>query len=856
MKKNITKFAIIIAFLTFNFTSFAQQVSGVVKDKKTGETLVGATVSVEGTTNGTLSDAKGVFALKVEEGEQKISIAFMGYTTVFVDVNLKSGETKDLGDIVLVPESIGLDELEITASFAKDRSTPVAFSTVEPELIAEKLGTQEYPEILKSTPSVYTTKTGGGYGDGRINLRGFDSNNIGVLINGVPVNDMENGKVYWSNWAGLSDVTRTMQVQRGLGASKLAISSVGGTINIVTKSTDAKKGGSVYLGYGNNNYWKKSFTISTGLTENNWAVTISGAQTSGDGYVKGTNFEGLSYFINISKRLSRKQSLSFTAFGAKQWHNQRSTKHLIQAFRQSADGIKMNTDYGYRFGEVYGNGYAYNAYHKPQMSLNHSWEINQDTKLSTAVYASFGRGGGRRLDGPNAGSHTISGGIYEDLSALENLHRNNAGFVDFDQMIDENATSQTGSKTIISMSTNSHDWYGILSSLNKKINNINITVGVDGRYYKGYHNKVIDDLLGGKYFLDSSDKNRDAGTPLQVGDKFSYSSIGEVLWEGLFVQAEYVADKLSFFIAGTGSNTSYRRTDLFLYTPEEGQVSPWYHFLGYSGKGGVNYNIDKYNNVFLNGGYFIRAPFFNNSFDGYTNDPNEGVLPERVLTTEFGYGFKTSTFRADLTLYRTAWMDKFKKVTLGDGVAHMSGINAIHQGVELELKYTPIKQIDLKVMTSVGDWKWQDDVEAQVFDKNNVLQGTAYVYAGGVHVGDAAQTTAAVGLDIEVLPKLKIGADYNYYDNLYAQFKIENRTNINDKGVDAWKMPAYQLVDLNAKYKFKIGKLNSTFYAKVNNLLDTEVMTDGFDGSAHDEYTSGVYFGFGRTWSIGLKVRF
>ena len=69
-------------------------------------------------------------------------------------------------------------------------------------------------------------------------------------------------------------------------------------------------------------------------------------------------------------------------------------------------------------------------------------------------------------------------------------------------------------------------------------------------------------------------------------------------------------------------------------------------------------------------------------------------------------------------------------------------------------------------------------------------------------------------------------------------------------------MPGYQLLDLNAKYKFKIGKLNSTFYAKVNNLLDTEVMTDGFDGSGHDELTSGVYFGFGRTWSIGLKVRF
>ena len=63
------------------------------------------------------------------------------------------------------------------------------------------------------------------------------------MINGVPVNDMENASVYWSNWAGLSDVTSAMQVQRGLGSSKLAIASVGGTINVITKSSDMKEVG-------------------------------------------------------------------------------------------------------------------------------------------------------------------------------------------------------------------------------------------------------------------------------------------------------------------------------------------------------------------------------------------------------------------------------------------------------------------------------------------------------------------------------------------------------------------------------------------------------------------------------------
>ena len=97
--------------------------------------------------------------------------------------------------------------------------------------------------LLNSTPGVYATQQGGGDGDVRINIRGFSQRNVAVMIDGIPMNDMENGWVYWSNWFGLDALTRKIQVQRGLGASKLALPSVGGTINIITKSVDYKKGG-------------------------------------------------------------------------------------------------------------------------------------------------------------------------------------------------------------------------------------------------------------------------------------------------------------------------------------------------------------------------------------------------------------------------------------------------------------------------------------------------------------------------------------------------------------------------------------------------------------------------------------
>ncbi len=850
---------IVLVFLmlaVFSFSTFAQEVKGRIVDED-GVELIGASVIVKDGKAMTITDFDGTFTLEVPANKDiEVVVSFVGFVEQTFKMNLKSSQTKDIGEVKLAINAIGIEELKVIASFAVDRRTPVSVSKISPEIIAEKLGTQEFPEILKSTPSVYATKTGGGYGDGRINLRGFDSNNIGVLINGVPVNDMESGKVYWSNWAGLSDVTRSMQVQRGLGASKLAISSVGGTINILTKSTDMKKGGSVYYGMGNNGYNKMAFTVSTGLLDNNWAVTVSGAKTTGDGYVKGTDFEGYSYFLNISKRIGSKQTLSFTAFGASQWHHQRSTKHLIETFRNSPFGTKLNTDYGYRDGKVYGSGYAYNAYTKPQTSLNHYWHISPKTTLSTSIYASFGRGGGRRLYGPGKAPYGISGGKYENMSTLEALQTNNDGYIDFDQAISENIESTTGSQTIIAMSNNSHDWYGILSSLNTNVGNVSITGGIDARYYKGYHNYSIVDLLGGNYFLDDGNENRDPGAALQVGDEINYYNLGEVLWEGLFLQGEYVSNKFSGFLSTSASMKNYRRTDFFQYTPEEGQVSDWVNFLGYSGKGGANLNITDQQNIFINGGYFSRAPYMRYAFIGYTNDVNEGIENEKVLSAEFGYGFKTSKIKADLTLYHTRWMDKALTKTLGDGTANILGLDAIHQGVEFEFKYKPSKKLEFRAMASMGDWKWGDDVIADVYNEQNELEGTVTVYTSGVHVGDAAQTTAALGIDWEILKDLKVGLDFNHYDRLYAQFEVDQRTSEDDMGIDSWLMPDYQIMDFNVRYRFKMGKFKSTLYGKIDNIFDTEYISDGFDGSMHNSFTSGVYYGFGRTWSIGIKTKF
>ena len=833
--------------------SKAQIVKGKVVDAGTKEPIVGASVFLKGTTVGTMTDLDGTFKLKVPAQPATLVVSFVGYINFEKKISPKEGQTIDLGVIPLKSNAIGLKEVKIVANFAVDRRTPVTVSRVTPTIIEEKLGNQEFPEILKTTPSVYATRQGGGFGDSRINLRGFDSRNFAVMINGVPVNDMENGKVYWSNWAGLADVTRSIQVQRGLGASKLAISSVGGTINIITKSTDVKQGGSVFYSIGNNNYRKISFTLSTGLLENGWAVTASGSHTTGDGYVMGTNFDAWTYFLNIAKKFNDHHTITYNLFGAPQWHNQRPGKRPIWFWLENPYGIRYNPDWGWRHGKIYGGAYAFNQYHKPMMSINHYWTINHNTQLNTAIYASFGRGGGRRIMGPQQNLLRYQ---YPSGLPYESTLITPEGQLDFDSVIDINASSLTGSQAIVAMAKNEHDWYGILSNFNTKMGPFNITAGVDARYYKGYHYTEIADLLGGKYYLDNSDINRKPNTPLKVGDKIYYYNIGKVYWAGLFYQMEYVSpdEKFSAFASGTGVGTYYRRIDYFKYEPGH-QVSDLVHFYTFSVKGGANYNITKTLNAFINTGYFTRPPQFRFVFLNYTNEVNKGAVPEKVFSTDLGLGYESKYVRAHLYAYYTLWMDKTLVRTMGPTVANIRGLDALHKGLEGVIKAKPTPKLSTYAMFSLGDWRWVNDVKADIFDEQQNLIGTVTVYAKGIHVGDAAQTTGALGFEWEALPKFKIGADWTYYDRLYAYFNVENRTDSTDRS-DAWRMPSYNLLDMNLKYSFKFGGFNATLYAKVNNVLNTLYMSDGLDGIKHDPYTSVVFFGFGRTWSLALKVRF
>ena len=885
--------------------AFAQTtVKGQLVDSETGEPLVGAAVMVEGTSQGTVTDIDGYFKQGVAQGGTLV-FKYVGFKDLKKKITQK-GASVDLGVIKMDPDAVMLADVTITSSVAVARKTPVAVSTVDPVFIEDRLGSQEFPEILKSTPGIYTTKDGGGYGDAKTTVRGFKSENVAMMVNGVPMNGMENNKVYWSNWSGLSDVTRSMQVQRGLGASKVSSPAVGGSINIITKSTEAQKGGFVSYGMGNDGYNKILFGVSSGLSKDGWAFTLLGGKTWGDGYVQGTEFEGYTWFASIAKRFNENHQLTLTAFGSPQWHNQRNNQNGLSIKEWQRVKKYMGDDSPYKYNPTFGydkNGQVRNSsrneYHKPQISLNHLWQIDQKSSLSTALYVSIGRGNGYS----GTGDKTNRSGWYGATNGLvNNTYRNADGTFAYDQVQDLNEQSTTGSKMIMAKSMNNHMWYGLLSTYTTKFGEyFDFYGGIDLRYYKGLHQNIITDLYNGAYFVDpnrsdiKADNNPLANDPNYVNQKLGVGDViyrdydGFVMSEGVFAQLEYNRDKLSAFVSGGASNTGYWRYDRLYYSKDKAK-SDTKNYLGGNIKGGVNYNLTENHNVFVNAGFISRAPMFDTSFINSQNSHarNGDAKNEKIMSFEAGYGYRSRFFTANLNAYYTRWIDKalydsdtmeykVDDVNVTDRYTlNMTGANADHWGIELDFIAKPFKWIDVTGMFSWGDWRWNGTATGYYFnsagqimtdfkggiieDMANAGDYRANIKMDNVHVGGSAQTTAALGVNVRPLKDLRISLDWNFFARNYADYDIDtSNTGLGKEIVigNPWEIPSYSTFDLSAGYSFDFGKVRATLSGNINNLFNQEYIADARDGANHDwESATRVFYGFGRTYNVRLKFNF
>jgi len=860
--KKITQFLLVSVVMLFTTIALSQStVTGKVMDSDLNAPLPGANVIERGTSNGTTTDFDGNFTLSTQSNSGTIVISYVGYATMTMKFN---GNT-ELGSISLRPDD-SLDEIVIIGSgvidLAEDRQTPIAVSTIKATQIQEKSGNWDLPEVLKSTPSVQSIR-GGGFGDGQLFLRGFDQVNTAFMLNGQPINSPEDGRMFWSNWSGVLDVAKAIQVQRGLGSSKLAISSVGGTVNIVTKTIDKKEGGFIQQMVANDNYIKSTVSYSTGLMENGWAFTALLGHWQGDGYVDHTDGQGQTYFISLGYKPNENNVFNFMLTGAPQWH--------------AADGfnsLETYLDRGRRYNFAYSGvdspnllkGGFYptgrNVYHKPVANLSWDLTINDNSSLSSVLYASAGRG---------AFASTRTGGTPR---------------------VPQYARG----------SNNNHDWYGLISNYSNQLNeNLSLNVGIDTRLYNGIHFRSVNEFLsvdsvggvsdynGGSYNVTKVfgginpwdvffNPNDDHAQRLHGSGNYDYEE--NINYYGFFGQLEYSNEAFSAFFQGSVSTQSHVRTE-YANASSEGrsEESDKINNSGFNVKVGASYNLNESNVIFINGGHYSRQPFHSDLFvdDRSSNQLNPFVKGNQKITGfEAGYKFLGDQISANLNLYHTTWDDKIdysSRDTDGDNLDDLftqtSPLKQVHMGVELEVFTRFTDGLEINGFVSVGDWKYDGNITTLTRDDTGTVtsQGdTSYI--DGAKVGQAAQFTAGISADYEILPRFKVGANWNQYDNLYgtADFGSEEFENDNNRG--SIKLPSYDTVDAGVSYKWLLGKEDQNslqFRVNINNLFNEVYIENSRDNIHVDSgdtawngvnVDNGVRFGYGRTWNVSLRYNF
>jgi outer membrane cobalamin receptor len=912
--KNLNKFLLFIAMLGFTALTYAQTtVTGTVTSKDDGSVLPGVTVLAKGTTVGTITDLNGKYQINVPAGTQFLVFSYLGMETQEVAI---AGETLNV-ELMTVSEE--LVEIYVIADRAKERETPVAFSDVTKEEIDYQLGSRDIPMVMNMTPSVYATVGGGGAGDSRINIRGFNQKNIGVMINGVPMNDMENGWVYWSNWDGLGDVSNSMQIQRGLSAINLATPSVGGTMNVVTSPADKELGGMAKLEYGSGNFMKATATFNTGMLLNDkLAMSFSLVGKQGNGVMDGTWTQGMAYYFGATFKASADHKFELFALGAPQRHGQNSYKQNIGAYgsdialdfgadQSTVDAFpESNADESYpgfdgaKGGRYYNetwspvsdtytgtqwwNGKEHDRYatnfiserenyfHKPLVNLNWYATWGDKIKQYTTLYYSGGKGGGSGTLGSMRWN-------YHADPPLPSPSR----FVYYDGTIERN-TNNGVSSGILRNSVNNQWTVGALSRFVIRINeNLKAQVGVDWRTAEVDHFREVRDLLGGDYYFDDNNEFDAADTAKVLGDKLDYHFTNTIDWFGYFAQAEYTTTKLTAYATFGHSFIKYNYLNHFVMGDDGNELTATVGYIpGFQIKGGISYRPVGGFSIFANYGYVSKVPIFDAVIDDVYATIADDPQNEVFTSIEGGVNYQTPSrnFDVKVNYYYTNWNDRTisRGITVGENeeaIVFITGLDQVHQGVEFEAYYKPIKMLQIGALASLGSWEYMNDVSAEYrqYEDGDFVNYDLTIASEGLKVGDMPQTQIAGMLVITPINGLRFQADARYYTNHYADFDPLSREYSEGETPDraqVWLTPSYFLADLHLSYQLPLkGKFGVEVFGHLFNLLDEIYIQDAVDNSAyngnygvdgtqfnHDVNTAEVYLGLPRTFNAGVKITF
>ena len=296
------------AYVVFliSFSLFSQQtvVTGSVKDLISDQVLVDVSVTFEGTLVSTQTNALGIFIFTdtVPLGEQVLSLTKKGYRAARYPIVVNEGKIVDIQDMMLRLDPADDDLFTITLS--------------DDELNDDTSATDNISGLLVSSQDVFQRAAAFQFSASFFKVRGLNSENASVLLNGIEMNKIYNGRPQWSNWGGLNDVFRNQELTSGLSASSYNFGGILGSTNISLRASEFQTTKRVTYSSSNRSYTNRVLaTYASGVVKGDWSYAFSlGRRWGNEGYQDGTFYDANSFFAAVEKKLNEKHSVNFTGF--------------------------------------------------------------------------------------------------------------------------------------------------------------------------------------------------------------------------------------------------------------------------------------------------------------------------------------------------------------------------------------------------------------------------------------------------------------------------------------------------------------------------------------------------------------
>ncbi|BDU24289.1 carboxypeptidase-like regulatory domain-containing protein [Flavobacterium sp. GSB-24] len=775
----VKKYLAALILMAFTFASAQQQeitVTGIVIDARTQNPLENVVVTIQNTAVMQLTSKDGKFELHIfPQKEQLLLLRNQGYK----DYILKIQSSK---------QNINLGTLQIEDTYSDE--VPAALITLSDNDFSEDNSSSEMTSgLLQSSKDAFMQASAFNWGQARFRIRGLDSENGTMMLNGMTMNKIYDGRPQWNNWGGLNNVLRNQEFSVGTAASNYTFGGILGTQQITTRASLYRKGISLTFSGSNTTYtWRAIGTYASGMNSSGWAYAVAaGKRWADEGYFEGTNFNADSFFISVEKKLNNRNSLNFTGFYTP---NSRGKNSANTSEVTSLMGEKYNSYWGLQNGEKR-NARVKNV-EEPLVMLNHYFKIDAKTNLNSSVMYQFGKVGNSSIDYQNADSpdpvyYKKMPSYFSSLYAkdqgqfsgeftpdYENAAKNTIALlenpqIDWESMYlanqnpTENGYEPAKSKYVLYEDRTDDKTFAVNSNLNTQITpNISFDGGFTFRKLKSHNFQYLLDLLGGEYFEDidpfykgnlSQSDLQHPDRKVKKGDIYGYNNNLLANTLDVFTQFKFTYNKTEFYLAQSYAMSDYQREGLYqngLYPTSSLGKSDKVNFENFGFKGGFTYKISGKQLLFFNAAHLTRAPSLRNTFSNsrLNNSIVNGIESENISSAEANYVYRSPKLKMRFTAYytlikNTSKISFFYAEGIFDNGAGYDATDAFvsqtlthldkkNTGAELSLEYQFSSTVKATLSTAYGNYVYSSNPNVSITNDANAAK-------------DGAQTTFDFG---------------------------------------------------------------------------------------------------------------